>query len=78
MSHTRSSAQNVDSSDAICRGCSWIIEIIHDGKSDVGQRVASLAGASVFDIMRVPRGAALVMWKQWQTLMSRRSGEAPI
>jgi hypothetical protein len=57
---------------------SWIIEIIHHGKGDVGQRVASLAGASVFDIMRAPRGAALVMWKQWQTLMPRRSGEAPI
>jgi hypothetical protein len=32
-----------------------------------GQRVASLTGASVFDIMRAPRGAAPLMWKQWQT-----------
>ena len=32
----------------------------------------------VFDVMRVPRGAALLMWKRWQTLMPRRSGEAPI
>jgi hypothetical protein len=60
------------------RTSSWIIETIHHGKNDAGQRVASLAGASVFDIMRVPRGAALLMWKQWQTLMSRRSGDSPI
>jgi hypothetical protein len=60
------------------RRYSWIIEIIHNGKNDAGQRVASLTGASVFDIMRVPRGAALLMWKQWQALMPRRSGEAPI
>jgi hypothetical protein len=57
---------------------SWITEIIHHGKNDAGQRVASLTGASVFDIMRAPRGAALLMWKQWQTLMPRHSGEAPI
>jgi hypothetical protein len=38
--------------------------IHHHGKSDAGQRVASLAGGSVFDIMRAPRR---LMWKQWQT-----------
>jgi hypothetical protein len=42
------------------RHFSWIIEIIHHhGKNEVGQRVASLTGASVFDIMRAPRRAAL-------------------
>ncbi len=57
---------------------SWIIEnIYHHGKNDAGQRVASLTGGPVFDIMRMPRGAALLMWKQWQALMPRRSGEAP-
>ena len=47
-------------------------------ENDAGQRVASLTGVSVFDIMRVPRGAALLMWEQWQAVMPRRSGEAPI
>jgi hypothetical protein len=45
-----------------------MMTIIHPlGKNDAGQRVASLTGASVFDIMRAPRGAAPLMWKQWQT-----------
>jgi ferredoxin--NADP+ reductase len=39
--------------------------IHHHGKCDAGQRVASLTGASVFDI--VPRGAAPLIWKRWQT-----------
>jgi hypothetical protein len=42
--------------------------IIHaHGKTDAGQRVASLTGASVFHIMRASRGAAPLMWRQWQT-----------
>jgi hypothetical protein len=33
-----------------------------------GDAVGDLfARASVFDIMRAPRGAAPLMWKQWQT-----------
>jgi hypothetical protein len=45
-----------------------MMTIIHPlGKNDAGQRVASLTGASVFDIMRASRGAAPLMWKQWQT-----------
>jgi hypothetical protein len=45
-----------------------MMTIIHPlGKNDAGQRVASLTGASVFDIMRAPRGAAPLMRKQWQT-----------
>jgi hypothetical protein len=46
--------------------------------NDAGQRVARLTGGPVFDTMRAPRGAAPFMWKQWQALMPRRSGEAPI
>jgi hypothetical protein len=47
---------------------SWIMTIIHHhGKNDAGQRVASLTGASVFDIMRAPRGAAPLIRKPRQT-----------
>ena len=40
---------------------------IQEGKDYAGQRVASLAGVSVFDFMRVPRGVALLLGNQWRT-----------